>query len=184
MAKIIEITIQEYLELSKQQPLLICDIREISEYNHEHIEDAHSLPLSSLDIQKIKLLIEKELKIPVFHCQAGTRTKNASQKFAELDIEQVYILQGGINAWKQAGLVIIKNHRAPLPIMRQVQIVAGSLIVLGVLLAYLVHPAFILLSAFVGCGLIFAGVSGFCGLANLLMLLPFNLQPTIKNKDS
>ncbi|MBL0811046.1 DUF2892 domain-containing protein, partial [Klebsiella michiganensis] len=62
----------------------------------------------------------------------------------------------------------------PLPLMRQVQIVAGALILLGVALGYAFSSGFFLLSAFVGAGLTFAGITGFCGMARLLALMPWN----------
>jgi rhodanese-related sulfurtransferase len=69
---------------------------------------------------------------------------------------------------------VIADRKAPLPIMRQVQIAAGSLVLLGLVLAVLVSPWFMALSAFVGAGLIVAGISGFCGMANLLLHMPWN----------
>ena len=68
----------------------------------------------------------------------------------------------------------MSDRKQPIEIMRQVQITAGSLVVIGVVLAFTVAPAFIALSAFVGAGLVFAGVSGWCGMAKLLALMPWN----------
>lgn len=84
------------------------------------------------------------------------------------------MLDGGLNAWEKAGLPVETNADAPLEIMRQVQIAAGSLVLIGVLLGFLVAPAWFGLSAFVGAGLTYAGVTGFCGMARLLMLMPWN----------
>jgi rhodanese-related sulfurtransferase len=83
-------------------------------------------------------------------------------------------LEGGIPSWQQAGLPLRKLKNAPLPLMRQVQIAAGSLVLLGLILSNTVAPAWILLTWFVGGGLVFAGVSGFCGMARLLALMPWN----------
>lgn len=58
--------------------------------------------------------------------------------------------------------------------MRQVQIAAGALVLLGVILGYGVAPGFFLISGVVGAGLLFAGISGFCGMARLLMKMPWN----------
>ena len=85
-----------------------------------------------------------------------------------------FVLDGGLNAWVKAGLPVVANAKAPLEIMRQVQIAAGSLVLIGVLLGLAVTPAWFGLSAFVGAGLTFAGVTGFCGMARLLMLAPWN----------
>ena len=84
------------------------------------------------------------------------------------------MLDGGLEAWKRAGLPVIEDRSAPLPLMRQVQIVAGSLVLLGVVLGFLLGPAWFGLAGFVGAGLVFAGVTGFCGMARLLARLPWN----------
>lgn len=79
-----------------------------------------------------------------------------------------------MDAWKRAGLPVATSARQPLELQRQVQIAAGSLTLLGIMLGISVSPWFYALPAFVGAGLIFAGVSGFCGLARLLMKAPWN----------
>ena len=84
------------------------------------------------------------------------------------------MLEGGIEAWKAAGLPIISDKSKPIEIMRQVQIVAGSLVLLGVTLGYLVDPSLFLVSGFIGAGLTFAGTTGWCGMAKLLAFLPWN----------
>jgi rhodanese-related sulfurtransferase len=83
-------------------------------------------------------------------------------------------LEGGLLAWQAAQLPLEKRRGAPLPLMRQVQISAGALVLIGVVLSQTVAPGWIWLSGFVGAGLIFAGISGFCGMARLLALLPWN----------
>ena len=83
-------------------------------------------------------------------------------------------LEGGLMARQQAGLPVEKRRGAPLPLRRQVQIAAGSLVLAGVLLSQLVASGWIWLSGFVGVGLVFAGVSGFCGMARLLAVMPWN----------
>jgi rhodanese-related sulfurtransferase len=91
---------------------------------------------------------------------------------------ETYILEGGIDAWKKAGLPVALDRKAPLPTMRQVQIVAGSLVALGTVLGATVAPAFYALSAFVGIGLVFAGVTGICGMERILALMPWNRPAT------
>jgi rhodanese-related sulfurtransferase len=71
-------------------------------------------------------------------------------------------------------LPTVQDKAQPRPLMQQVQIVAGSLVLLGVVLGYLLNPAFFLLSGFVGAGLLFAGLSGWCGMALLLAKMPWN----------
>jgi hypothetical protein len=83
-------------------------------------------------------------------------------------------LMGGLPAWQQAGFYVRKLKGAPLPQMRQVQIAAGSLVLLGVIRSQTLAPGWIWLSGFVGAGLTFAGISGFCGMARLLAAMPWN----------
>ena len=98
----------------------------------------------------------------------------ADPTFKQLGLNDFFILSGGLTAWKKQGQPTRINTKEPLPIMRQVQIVVGFMVLLGVVLGYVVSPWFHLLSAFFGGGLLFAGLSGTCALANVLMLLPYN----------
>jgi rhodanese-related sulfurtransferase len=86
------------------------------------------------------------------------------------------VLEGGIEAWKRAGLPV-QVERRPIDLNRQVQIATGGLVVLGALLGVLVTPLFYLLSAGVGAGLTFAGMTGFCGMARALAAMPWNQPP-------
>lgn len=88
--------------------------------------------------------------------------------------ESLADLEGGLLAWEAARLPLERRSGAPLPLKRQVQISAGALVLIGVILSQTLAPGWIWLSGFVGAGLIFAGISGFCGLARLLALLPWN----------
>lgn len=173
MASIKYINANELQNLLKTTKLTICDIRETDEFNREHIPEAINTPISSFDVTDVNKLVENG-NILVFHCQSGNRTKLNQTKFEALSSSEVMILQDGINAWKKLGCTLTVNNKAPLPIMRQVQMIAGTLTVLGVILGFLISPLFFLLSGFIGIGLTFAGISGFCGMANLLMLLPYN----------
>jgi rhodanese-related sulfurtransferase len=87
-------------------------------------------------------------------------------------------VDGGIEAWKKAGLPVLRDARQPMEMQRQVQITAGTLVLLGVVLGHFASPAFYAISAFVGAGLTFAGISGWCGMAKLLALMPWNRSTT------
>ena len=87
---------------------------------------------------------------------------------------EAYIVEGGLDAWKKAGLPMILDRSQPIDVMRQVQIAAGSLVLLGIVLGALLAPGFYVLSGLVGAGLVFAGATGFCGMARLLALMPWN----------
>lgn len=102
------------------------------------------------------------------------RTACACDRLAARVNGDAFVMQGGLDAWTKAGLPVATNADAPMEIMRQVQIAAGALVLIGVLLGFLVSPAWFGLSGFVGAGLTFAGISGFCGMARLLMLAPWN----------
>ncbi|HAH09287.1 MAG TPA: hypothetical protein DCL54_06185 [Alphaproteobacteria bacterium] len=155
----------------KDRSLILVDIREADEYAREHIDGAVSLPLSKLESAHVKLEAGKDV---VFQCRTGNRTGANCSRLAAFADGPAYVMEGGLDAWKQAGLAVQTDASAPLEINRQVQITAGMLILSGVVLAQTVHPAFIGLSAFVGAGLTFAGVSGWCGMAKLLAAMPWN----------
>jgi predicted branched-subunit amino acid permease len=84
------------------------------------------------------------------------------------------VVTGGTEAWSAAGLAVTRGARRAIGLERQVRIGAGALVVLGVVLARVAHPDFVWLAAFVGAGLVFAGVTGFCGMGLLLAKAPWN----------
>ena len=112
----------------------------------------------------------------VLCCQSGTRSSQALAQLEAAGIRDVGQLGGGLSAWKAPHLATSIDITQPISIMRQVQITAGSLVVSGAVLAAVVSPWFILLSGFVGAGLVFAGVTDTCIMAKLLSKLPYN-QP-------
>ena len=161
-------TVRSWLDADRA---VLIDIREPDEYIREHIPQAHLVPLSAFNPSDFP---GGRNKIAVFHCQMGGRTKSAAQQILATGFREVYVLQEGLMGWKAAGLPVNVNPRAPISIMRQVQIAAGSLVVLGIGLALLISPWFLGLSAFVGAGLIFSGASGTCMMADILSTMPWN----------
>ncbi|WP_097725783.1 thiosulfate sulfurtransferase YgaP [Escherichia coli] len=151
----------------------LIDIRDADEYLREHIPEADLAPLSVLEQLGLPPKLRREQII--FHCQAGKRTSNNADKLAAIAAPaEIFLLEDGIDGWKKAGLPVAVNKSQSLPLMRQVQIAAGGLILIGVVLGYTVNSVFFLLSGFVGAGLLFAGISGFCGMARLLDKMPWN----------
>ena len=147
----------------------LVDIRDADEHARERIPGAINLPLA-----RIEQLAPQDCTV-IFHCRSGMRTEaNAARLEATSGGEPCYILAGGIDAWRAAGLPTVLDRRQPLEIMRQVQLAAGGLVLLGVVLGFLVAPGFFGLSAFVGAGLMMAGATGWCGMAKLLRLMPWN----------
>ncbi len=155
----------------REEKAVLIDVRESDEYIKEHVPGAHLVPLSGFNPEDFP---SEHDKIAIFHCLSGGRTEASAPQILATGFKQVYQLEGGIKGWRAAGFPVNENHKAPISIMRQVQITAGSLVVLGVLLAALVHPMFVLLSAFVGAGLVQAGFSGNCTMASILSRMPWN----------
>ncbi len=153
----------------------LVDIREADEFARSHVPGARSQPLSGWE--NAHLTIDPDADV-VFTCRSGMRTAGACDRLAARVAGEAFVLSGGLDAWVKAGLPVSTDVKAPLEIMRQVQIVAGSLVLLGVVLGFAVAPAFFGLSAFVGAGLTFAGATGFCGMARVLMLAPWNRRAT------
>jgi len=147
----------------------VIDVRDPMEYASGHIAGSLNVPLSRLG----KATLPQGPLVLV--CQSGTRSaRGVAQLRRQRHSAPVSDLEGGLPSWQQAGLPVRKLRGAPLPLMRQVQIAAGSLVLAGLILSKLVAPAWLLLTWFAGVGLVFAGVSGFCGMALLLRLLPWN----------
>ena len=145
----------------------LVDIREPDEHAREQISGAINVPVSRL----------RELPAGpvVFHCKSGIRTTaNTAALINAAGGAPCHIVEGGIDAWRAAGLPTRVDAAQPLEILRQVQIVAGCLILIGVVLGFLVAPAFFGVSAFVGAGLMMAGATGWCGMARLLRIMPWN----------
>jgi rhodanese-related sulfurtransferase len=152
---------------------MLVDIREVDEHARERIPGARHLPLSKLDEADAALHQGHPV---IFHCRSGARTLANAERLAARTGEgcEAYVVAGGLDAWRKAGLPVATDRRQPIELQRQVQIGAGSLAFFGTVLGSLVSPWFFIVPAFVGAGLMVAGVTGFCGMALLLMRAPWN----------
>lgn len=150
---------------------VLIDIRSADEHAREAIPGARHVPMDQVPGADLPA---GEGAIVIYHCRSGNRTRMNAGQLAGAAACETYILEGGLDAWKRAGLPVRADRSQPLELSRQVQISAGSLILLGVILGATVSPWFYILSGFVGAGLVFAGVSGFCGLARVLLWMPWN----------
>jgi len=147
----------------------LIDVRTAPEFNSESIDaKCHNIPLNNIS----KLTLPKESEI-ILVCASGNRSSRARDTLVEQGFTNVYSLDGGIADWK-ANQLPIKSVKGTLPIMRQVQIAAGILILTGTLGSLFIASPLIWLAAFVGAGLTFAGLSGWCGMAILLGHMPWN----------
>lgn len=155
---------------------LLIDVRSEAEYRREHIDGALCVPLAQLQQQGLPAEA-KHAPVLVFHCLSGVRTQQAAALLTSVtEGREAYIMESGLQGWRAAGLLTVVDRSQPLDLMRQVQIAAGSLALLGAIGGWLVSPWFYLLCAMVGSGLLLAGLTGFCGMARLLAKMPWNRQ--------
>lgn len=155
------------------------DVREPAEMAAERIDGLSPLPLSAFGSRASSLRTDQPVYVV---CRTGRRATAAAEQLAALGHEDVRILQDGLMGWVAAGLPVERGVSRTWPLERQVRFAAGSLVVLGALLAGLVHPAFVLLSGFVGAGLVFAAVTDTCGMAMALARMPWNQRAAITCK--
>lgn len=155
---------------------VLVDVRGIDERAREFIPGSRHLPLETIEASGLPWPVPEGV---IFHCRSGNRTQlNAAMIAACMKgacaNDAVYVMEGGLDAWKRAGLPVELDRSRPIELQRQVQIGAGSLVLSGVILGVVVHPGFLAIAGFVGAGLIVAGLTGFCGMARLLMKAPWN----------
>ncbi len=163
---------QAYEWLQNGEAVLI-DVREPDEFSAEHISYAASVPLSSVEQTVKSMVFPGDVKI-IMQCLKGRRGEQACCVMGNCDARTYYNIQGGIDAWKEAGLPVVGKSAPKFPIMRQVQLIVGSLILLLILTGLAgLTAAFILAGIFAGA-LAFAGLTGWCGLAMLLSRMPWN----------
>jgi rhodanese-related sulfurtransferase len=158
----------------KGEPIELIDVRTPVEYREVHCSFARNVPLSDLDPQAIMNARTGSPDAPLYIiCKSGSRAKQACEKFLAAGYTNVVNVEGGTLAWVECGLPVNRGKKA-ISLERQVRIAAGSLVLLGAVLGYFVHPAFIGLAAFVGAGLVFAGITDTCGMGLLLARMPWN----------
>lgn len=151
----------------------LVDVRTPAEFAALHVEFARNVPLDRLDPATLAHQ-RRSAGGPLYViCQSGGRGRQACQRLLEAGCADVLNVEGGTAAALAAGLPVVRGRPA-MSLERQVRIAAGTLVLVGAVLAWLVHPAFLGLSAFIGAGLVFAGVTDTCGLGMLLARLPWN----------
>ena len=162
-------------ELSKSgQPIDLIDVRTPTEYREAHVEGARNVPLDRLDPAAVMQSRVGLAGDPLYVvCRSGGRGTQACERFARAGFPNAVNVAGGTVACVAAGLPVARGPKA-ISLERQVRIAAGSLVVLGAALGAFVHPAFVGLSAFVGAGLVFAGVTDTCGMGLALARMPWN----------
>ncbi len=169
--QLIEIDAQTLKAQMDAGDVLLIDVREPGEHAGEHIPGASLMSLSRFDPNQVPKAPGKSL---VLYCQSGNRSAQAGHQLLDADGGTVCHLQGGIASWRAAGYHTDRSARAPISLQRQVQMTAGSLVLLGTLLGAFVSPWFLVLSGFVGAGLMVAGITDTCAMAMMLAKLPYN----------
>jgi rhodanese-related sulfurtransferase len=164
---------QRLAELSDQGPVDVIDVRTPVEFREVHAKLARNVPLDALDPHQLMAERNGTADQPLYIiCRSGQRSSQACRKFLDAGFTNVVSVKGGTTAWEQAGLPTTHGKKA-VSLERQVRIAAGALILLGALLS-LVHPYFVGVCAFVGAGLVFAGITDTCGMALMLARMPWN----------
>jgi rhodanese-related sulfurtransferase len=152
----------------------LIDVRTPVEFQELHVELARNAPLDRLDPQAIQAERQGNADQPLYVvCRSGSRGKQACEKLLAAGLVNVVNVDGGTLACEAAGLPVVRGKKA-ISLERQVRIAAGSLVVIGCALGFFVHPYFIGLAAFVGAGLVFAGITDTCGMGLLLARMPWN----------
>jgi len=151
-------------------------VRTPAEFAGVHVPGARLLPLDTLDCGTV-LAGHNQTRngAPIYIlCHSGVRAKKAAEKFAAVGFKDCVVVEGGTQAWADAGFPVERGESSVLPLDRQLQLTIGSMVLAGVLLAQFLNPSWIWLSGFAGCGLMFAGLSGICPMRSLIATMPWN----------
>ena len=157
-------------------PIHLIDVRTGAEFGGSHVAGAHSMPLGRLSAESVRMARGGAAAgTPLYvMCRSGQRSRLAVEQLRGQGVEEAVGIEGGLLAWEAAGFPVERGARQVMSLERQVRIAAGTLVVLGAALGTWVHPGFYGLSAFVGAGLVFAGVTDTCGMGLVLARMPWN----------
>lgn len=157
--------------VSQDARFKFLDVRSPLEFSEVHIKDAKNIPIDALASKIDELNTSGDRYIVL--CRTGNRSPMAADMILQSGAQGVKVMQGGMTRWQKDGLSVIKG-KSVISLERQVRTIAGSLMLFGIIMAWLVHKAFIFVSVWVACGLIFAGITNSCLMGMLLMKLPYN----------
>ena len=169
---------QDFAGLCKDgKKIDLIDVRTPVEYREVHVGIARNVPLDQLDVAAQMQGRNGSATEPLYViCRSGSRGQQACEKFVKAGFSNVVNVEGGTLACVDAGLSVVRGKKA-VSLERQVRIAAGALVLVGAVLGWFVHPAFVGLSAFVGAGLLFSGVTDTCGMGLVLARMPWNRVP-------
>jgi len=164
----------ELQRLKDTGPVEVLDVRTPGEFAEAHVPGAKLAPLDDLDAGAMVKERSPDGGPIYVLCQTGGRARKAIERFQRAGFKDCVLVEGGTQAWMDAGLPLIRGAAKTLPLMRQVQLGAGFISATGAALALAVDFRFAIVPLFIGCGLLFAGLTGTCGLALLLAKMPWN----------
>jgi rhodanese-related sulfurtransferase len=160
--------------LAEGAPAQLLDVRTPGEFAAAHVPGAKLIPLDNLNPDAFQRQRgSKEIPVYVL-CQSGARARKAIEKLERAGVQGCVLVEGGTQGWIDAGLPTERAQSTVLPLMRQVQIAVGLISAAGAALALTVNPLFAILPLVTGGGLVFAGITGTCGMALLLAKMPWN----------
>lgn len=169
--------------VSDGRPIDLIDVRTPAEFQELHVEFASNVPLHQLDPSGIASQRHSQQEPLYVICRTGSRGEQACQRLHEAGLTNVVNIGGGTEACEQAGWPLVRGKRV-MSLERQVRIAAGSIVLVGAVLAALVHPGFAWLAAFVGAGLVFAGITDTCGMGMLLARMPWNQAASSRTESA
>lgn len=152
------------------RPLQLIDVRSASEYASGHLPEAINIPLEQIELRISDLNTSHPV---VLVCQAGTRARMAAELLKNTNLD-LLVLDGGTSLWQSSGNPIVRCMASRWALERQVRLIAGVLVAAGVALGVRVSPWWLIVPAFVGCGLTFAGITNFCPMGEILARMPWN----------
>ena len=165
------ISVSQSIDKRKQNSgIPLIDVRTPAEYGSIHADGSINHPMESFDMERVPFAKEEEIHVI---CQSGGRSMKVCQKLEGGGFTNVVNVEGGTSAWQSAGLPVVEGKKM-MSLERQVRIAAGSLVVIGTIVGQFVHPGGFGLSAFVGAGLVFAGVTDTCGMGMMIAKMPWN----------
>jgi len=168
------ITVTSLAERGGQDSVELIDVRTPMEYREAHAERAKNIPLDALEPQTVMASRNGSADEPLYViCKGGARGAKAQQKFIDAGFTNVVNVEGGTEAWVSAGLPVVRGKKA-VSLERQVRIAAGFIVLVGALLGIFVHPYFACIPAFVGAGLMFAGITDSCAMGMMIAKMPWN----------
>jgi len=96
-------------DLINREDALLVDVSAISDFEKGHIAGAKSVQMSQFDPENKLLAKVRELPVAVA-CRTGTASADAAKRLVKAGFKKVYWLDGGVSAWQQANLPLVKGR--------------------------------------------------------------------------